>query len=117
LNSSLKPTKAMKAAFEIRRELIIEGLGAIPGFKVNRPQGAFYIFPDISDFYGKTDGGEYSINNSDDFAEYLLMKAHVATVTGAAFGAPDCIRISYAASDAQLKEAIKRIAKVVGELK
>ena len=117
LNSSLKPTEDMKAAFERRRELIIEGLGAIPGFKVNRPQGAFYIFPDVSALYGKTDGGEYTINNSDDFAEYLLMKAHVATVTGAAFGAPDCIRISYAASEDQLKEAIKRIAKVVADLK
>ncbi|PHI19833.1 aspartate aminotransferase [Lewinellaceae bacterium SD302] len=117
LNSSLAPTHEMKAAFERRRELMIEGLGKVPGFRVNRPQGAFYIFPDVSELYGKTDGGDYTINNSDDLAEYLLMKAHVATVTGAAFGAPDCLRISYAASEAELKEAIERIARVIGELK
>jgi len=117
LSTSLQPSIEMRKAFEARRELMIEGLGNIPGFKVNRPQGAFYIFPDISDLFGKTDGGEYNINNSDDLAEYLLMKAHVATVTGAAFGAPNCIRISYAASEAQLKEAIARIAKVVAELR
>lgn len=117
LTTSLAPSEAMCRAFEQRRELMIEGLGQIPGFRVNRPQGAFYIFPDVSELYGKTDGGEYSINNSDDLAEYLLMKAHVATVTGAAFGAPDCLRISYAASEAQLREAISRIARVVGELR
>ncbi|MEM9837036.1 MAG: pyridoxal phosphate-dependent aminotransferase [Bacteroidota bacterium] len=117
LNTSLQPSIEMREAFERRRELIIKGLGAIPGFKVNRPQGAFYIFPDISALYGTSDGGQYTINNSDDMAEYLLMKAHVATVTGAAFGAPNCIRISYAASEAQLEEAIARIARVVGELR
>lgn len=117
LNSSLKPTEAMKAAFERRRELVIDGLGQIPGFKVNRPQGAFYIFPDVSALYGKTDETGFTVNNSDDLAEYLLMKAYVATVSGDAFGAPDCIRISYAASEAQLTEAILRIARVVGELK
>lgn len=117
LNSSLAPTIEMRKAFEKRRELIIEGLEKIPGFRVNRPQGAFYIFPDVSALYGKTDGGDYTINNSDDLAEYLLMKAYVATVTGDAFGAPNCIRISYAASEEQLREAIARIAKVVGELK
>jgi aspartate aminotransferase len=117
LNTSLAPTVEMRKAFEKRRELIIEGLGKIPGFRVNHPQGAFYIFPDVSALFGKTDGGKYTINNSDDLAEYLLMKAYVATVTGDAFGAPNCIRISYAASEAQLREAIARIAKAVGELK
>ncbi|MEL6356602.1 MAG: pyridoxal phosphate-dependent aminotransferase [Bacteroidota bacterium] len=115
LTTSLQPTIEMREAFERRRELIIDGLSNIPGFRVNRPQGAFYIFPDVSALFG-TSNGEWSISNSDDFAEYLLMTAHVATVTGAAFGAPNCIRISYAASEAQLEEAIKRIAKVVGEL-
>lgn len=117
LNSSMAPSIEMRKAFEARRELIIDGLSQIPGFKVNRPEGAFYIFPDVSALYGKTDGGEYTINNSDDLAEYLLMKAYVATVGGSSFGAPNCIRISYAASDAQLKEAISRIAKVIAELK
>lgn len=116
LNTSLAPSFEMRKAFEARRELMIEGLSQIPGFKVNRPEGAFYIFPDVSGIFGKSDGGEYTINNSDDLAEYLLMKAHVATVTGAAFGAPNCLRISYAASDEQLKDAISRIARVVGQL-
>lgn len=116
LETSLAPSIEMRKAFEKRRELMIEGLSKINGFRVNRPEGAFYIFPDVSALFGTNDGGEYTINNSDDFAEYLLMKAHVATVTGAAFGAPNCIRISYAASEAQLTEAIRRIAEVVGQL-
>lgn len=115
LNSSLAPTEAMKAAFEKRRELIIEGLGKIPGFRVNKPQGAFYIFPDISALFGKSDG-TYTINNSDDFAEYLLQTVYVATVAGSAFGAPNCLRISYAASEEQLKAAVERIAQAVAAL-
>ncbi|MDV7402186.1 aminotransferase class I/II-fold pyridoxal phosphate-dependent enzyme, partial [Arthrospira platensis SPKY1] len=87
----------------------------IPGMKVNRPQGAFYIFPDISAYFGKQ-AGSRSINNSDDFCEYLLEEAHVAVVAGSAFGAPECFRISYAASEAELKEAIRRIAQAVERL-
>lgn len=116
LNTSLEPSLEMRKAFERRRELMIEGLGKIEGLKVNRPQGAFYIFPNVSAFFGRSNG-EFTINNSDDLAEYLLLSAHVATVTGAAFGAPDCIRISYAASDEQLREAVSRIAKALRALK
>ena len=116
LNTSLAPSEKMREAFEKRRELIIEGLGQIEGLRVNRPQGAFYIFPDVSNFYGKS-SGKYTINDSDDLAEYLLMEAHVATVGGSSFGAPNCIRISYAASEEQLTEAVSRIAKALNALK
>ncbi len=116
LNSDLGPTIAMKDAFARRRELIIEGLEKIEGLKVNRPQGAFYIFPDVSSFFGKSDG-ETKIKDADDLAEYLLVNAHVATVTGGAFGAPECLRISYAASEEQLKEAVRRITEALGRLK
>ena len=116
LNSDLTPSLEMKAAFGRRRELIIDGLEKIEGLKVNRPQGAFYIFPDVSAFFGKSDG-ETTINDADDLAEYLLLNAHVATVTGGAFGAPDCLRISYAASEEQLRTAVERIAEALGKLK
>lgn len=116
LNSSLKPTEEMCKAFEKRRELIIDGLSQIAGMKVNRPQGAFYIFPDVAAFFGKS-SGEYTINDSDDLAEYLLMNAHVATVGGSSFGAPTCIRISYAASEEQLIEAVARIKQALEALR
>ncbi len=115
LTSSLAPTHAMKEAFGRRRELIIEGLEKIEGLRVNRPQGAFYLFPDVSAFFGKS-AGEYTVNNADDMSEYLLMKAHVATVTGSAFGADECIRISYAASEEQLREAVRRITEALNAL-
>jgi aspartate aminotransferase len=108
LNSDLEPTRKMKEAFARRREIVIDGLERISGLRVNRPQGAFYIFPDVSAFFGKS-AGEYTINNADDLAEYLLLQAHVATVTGDAFGAPECLRISYAASEEQLREAVRRM--------
>ncbi|WP_090171249.1 pyridoxal phosphate-dependent aminotransferase [Neolewinella agarilytica] len=116
LNTSLKPSMDMKEAFGKRREMMIAGLEAIDGLRVNRPQGAFYIFPDVSAFFGKSNG-EFTINNSDDMAEYLLLSKYVATVTGAAFGAPDCIRISYAASEEQLQKAIERISEALTALK
>ena len=116
LNSDLGPTVAMKEAFARRRELIIEGLEKIEGLKVNRPQGAFYIFPDVSAFFGKSDG-ETNIKDADDLAEYLLLHAHVATVTGGAFGAPECLRISYAASEAALRTAVDRIGGALQRLK
>lgn len=115
LNSSLEPSMKMKEAFAHRREMMIEGLEKIDGLRVNRPQGAFYIFPDVSAFFGKS-SGEYTIKNSDDLAEYLLLEAHVATVTGAAFGAPTCLRISYAASEEQLTKAIQRIREALAKL-
>ena len=105
----------MKAAFLSRRDLMIDGLSAIPGLKVNRPMGAFYLFPDVSALFGKSNG-DRNIATAEDFAMYLLEEAHVATVGGGAFGTPECIRLSYAASEAQLKEALARISKAVAAL-
>ncbi|MBX2828461.1 MAG: pyridoxal phosphate-dependent aminotransferase [Flavobacteriaceae bacterium] len=95
-------------AFKERRKLILGLLKEIPGFKTNEPEGAFYVFPDISHYFGKTLHGK-TINNASDFALYLLEEANVATVTGQAFGDPNCIRISYAASEDHIKEAVSRI--------
>ncbi len=97
--------------FKTRRDMVLELLGEIDGFTLNVPEGAFYIFPDISSFFGKTQGR--TINNASDFSMFLLEEANVATVTGDAFGAPNCIRMSYAASEEQLREAISRIKKVL----
>jgi aspartate aminotransferase len=94
--------------FKNRRDLVLNLINDIEGFKTNTPEGAFYVFPDISSFFGKTLRGK-TITNASDFSLYLLEEALVATVTGDAFGNPDCIRISYAASQEQLIEAIKRI--------
>lgn len=98
----------MIEAFKNRRELVYNLLKEIPGFKVNKPEGAFYFFPDISAYFGKTIQG-VEIKDSDDFAMMLLEKAHVATVGGVSFGAKNCIRLSYAASEDDLVEAIRRI--------
>jgi len=98
----------MVDAFKERRGLILSLLGDIPGFKTNVPEGAFYVFPDISYYIGRTLKGQL-INSAGDFALFLLEHAGVATVTGEAFGDPDCIRISYAASESDIKEAMKRI--------
>ncbi len=105
----------MKSAFLKRRDIMIAGLSAIPGMKVNKPMGAFYLFPDVSELYG-TSVGQRHINDAEDFAMYLLEEAHVATVGGGAFGTPECIRLSYAESEAQLQEAIRRISKAVEAL-
>ena len=104
--------KYMVDEFKIRRDIVVGLLREIDGFKVNVPEGAFYVFPDISAFFGKTIDG-ITIENANDFSLFILEKANVATVTGDAFGAPNCIRMSYAASELQLREAIKRIAKVL----
>lgn len=116
LDADKAPTHAMRDAFEKRRKLIVKGLGDIPGFKVNHPEGAFYLFPDVSEYFGKS-SGEHVINNSNDFAEYLLNVAHVGTVAGAAFGVNECIRLSYAASEEQLREAVRRIREACAKLK
>jgi aspartate aminotransferase len=108
--------KIMKAAFQRRRDLICGLLKEIKGLKVPVPEGAFYVMPDISSYLGKSDG-ETKIGNSDDLALYLLDKAQVATVGGDAFGAPDCIRISYANSDNLLVEAVKRIKTALERLR
>lgn len=115
LLADMQASKDMKAAFLKRRDMMIKELSKIPGIKVNQPQGAFYIFPDISAFFGKKHANG-TINNANDFCEYLLHQAHVAVVTGDAFGAPNCFRISYAASDAQLKEAAQRMTKALTAL-
>ncbi|MGE5421068.1 MAG: pyridoxal phosphate-dependent aminotransferase [Chloroflexota bacterium] len=108
--------KIMKEAFLRRRDLVCGLLNEIRGLKVKVPQGAFYVMPDVSYYLGKTDG-TVKINTSDDLAFYLLDKAQVATVGGDSFGAPTCIRISYATSDELLVEAIKRIKAALGNLK
>ena len=102
----------MIKAFHQRRDLVLKLLAAIPGFKLNVPEGAFYVFPDISEYFGKTLRGK-TINNASDFSLYLLEEAGVATVTGEAFGDSNCIRISYAASEESLKEAIRRISEAL----
>ena len=104
--------KYMVDAFHTRRDLVVKLLKEIPGIKINVPEGAFYVFPDISSFFGKTLRGTF-INNADDLSMYLLSEANVATVTGDAFGNADCIRISYAASQDLLIEALKRIKKAL----
>ena len=98
----------MVDAFRRRRALMVEGLSQVPGFKVNQPMGAFYVFPDVSALFGKSFQGK-TLNNANDVAFYLLEEARVASVSGAAFGTPECIRLSYAAADDVLTEAVRRI--------
>lgn len=102
----------MVSAFKNRRDLVVGLVKEIPGFKLNVPEGAFYVFPDVSYYFGKTLRGKL-INNADDFSMYLLAEANVATVTGDAFGNANCIRFSYATSEALLAEAMKRIKEAV----
>ena len=102
----------MVSAFKNRRNLVVGLVKEIPGFKLNVPEGAFYVFPDVSYYFGKTLRGKL-IQNADDFSMYLLSEANVATVTGDAFGNPNCIRFSYATSEALLTEAMKRIKEAV----
>ena len=105
----------MRKAFERRRNLIVELLGEIPGLRINNPQGAFYIFPEVSAYFGKKNG-DAVIKDSHDLSMYLLEEAHVATVEGAAFCAPDYIRLSYATSDENIKEAVARIKVALAKL-
>ena len=115
-NGPLDHAYEMKEAYDRRRKLVVGKLREIPGFKVNMPDGAFYAFPDISYYFGKSDG-KTTIKDSDDFCTWLLMDAFVATVAGSGFGAPDCMRISTAAADEQLEEACERIKVAVAKLK
>ena len=110
------PVEEMRKAFERRRDLIVNLAKEVPGFEVNKPEGAFYLFPKCSYYYGKADGNN-TIKDADDLAMYLLEKAHVACVGGTSFGAPECIRMSYATSDENIVEAIKRIKEALAELK
>ncbi|WP_437398851.1 pyridoxal phosphate-dependent aminotransferase [Flagellimonas lutimaris] len=112
LEAPVSKIQFMIEKFHERRDLVLGLLGEIEGFNLNVPEGAFYVFPDISAFFGKTLNG-VTINNASDFSLYLLEHANVATVTGEAFGNPNCIRISYAASEKELKEAIARIKEVL----
>ncbi|MDX1363826.1 MAG: pyridoxal phosphate-dependent aminotransferase [Arenibacter latericius] len=112
LNAPVSSIKFMIDEFHKRRDIVLELLGEIEGFNLNVPEGAFYVFPDISSFFGKTLNGT-TINNASDFSLYLLENANVATVTGEAFGNKNCIRISYAASEKELREAIARIKAVL----
>lgn len=114
--ASQECVEEMRKAFERRRDLIVKLTKDIPGLEVNVPQGAFYLFPKCSSFFGKK-SGDTTINTSSDFALYLLEKAHVATVGGDAFGDPDCFRMSYATSDENIVEAMKRIKEALAELK
>jgi aspartate aminotransferase len=112
VDAQVSQIQYMVDEFAKRRKMIIELLNKIPGIKINRPQGAFYVFPDVSYYFGKVLSGK-KINDASDFALYLLENAHVATVTGDAFGNADCIRISYAASEKNIRIAIDRIAKAL----
>ena len=113
---SQQAVEDMRVAFERRRDLIVKLSKEIPGLEVNVPEGAFYLFPKCSSYYGKS-YGETTINNSDDLAMYLLTEAHVATVGGASFGSPECFRMSYATSDENIIEAIRRIKEALAKLK
>lgn len=111
--------ETMRQAFERRRDLIVKLAKEIPGLEVNTPQGAFYLFPKCSSYFGKkavVDGKEYVINNSTDFAMFLLEVGHVATVGGDAFGSPECFRMSYATSDENIVEALTRIKNTLAKL-
>ena len=112
-----KDLKNMVSAFKERRDLLIDLVKDIPGLKSNIPNGAFYLFPDVSYYYGKSNNGENKINNSTDLCMYLLDDAHVALVSGDAFGSPDCIRISYATSKDLIAEAVQRIKVALAKLK
>lgn len=109
------PSKEMAEAYFKRRELVMGLLKEIPGIKTHVPEGAFYFFPDVTAFFGKSAHGK-TINNADDLCLYLLEVANVSLVTGAAFGAPSCVRLSYAASEEELKDALGRMKKALGEL-
>lgn len=116
LNADPSVTFEMREAFKRRRDFVLDQLNKIEGVKINVPEGAFYVFPDISDFFGKSND-DFTVKNADDLAMYLLTEAEVATVTGSAFGNDKCIRISYAASDDDLKTAMNRIAEALNKLK
>jgi aspartate aminotransferase len=115
LNNSLDSCFEMAAAYKRRRDIVVGLINDIPGFKCPTPDGAFYVFPDISAFFGKTDGNT-TINTSEDLCLYLLNTAYVSLVTGEAFGEPNCLRLSYAASDESLREAIGRVKEACAKL-
>ena len=105
----------MKEAYLKRRAMVYELLSDIPGLKVNMPKGAFYFFPDVSAYFGKSDGNN-TIDNASELCLYLLDHARVSLVTGEAFGDPNCLRLSYAASEEDLREALSRIKEALSKL-
>ncbi|MBK9337215.1 MAG: pyridoxal phosphate-dependent aminotransferase [Lewinellaceae bacterium] len=116
LTSDLGPTKAMREAFRERRDIVLSMLEEIPGLQANHPEGAFYVFPDVRAYFGKTDGHTV-IQNADDLCDYIMSSAYVGLVSGSAFGDPNCFRLSYAASEDQLREAIERMKTALGRLR
>ncbi len=116
ITGDLKPTQEMVEQYHKRRDLVYKLLKEIPGIKANYPQGAFYFFPDVSSYYGKSDGDK-TIKNGDDFCLYMLEKGHVSLVPGGAFGEEKCVRLSYAASEKDLIEAMSRMKKALEILK
>lgn len=116
LNAGVDEPHKMTAIFNKRKDAVLKFMKDIPGLKTNIPEGAFYVFPEVSYFFGKAYDGK-TINTSNDLALYLLEKAHVATVAGDAFGSPECLRLSYATSEELMLEALKRIKKALAELK
>lgn len=116
ITGDLAPTKKMVEEYGKRREIVFQLLKEIPGVKANHPQGAFYFFPDVSFYFGKSDG-QKKINNSDDFCLWMLEKGHVSLVPGGAFGDENCVRLSYAASEKDLREALKRMKEALATLK
>ena len=115
ITGDMAPTNKMVEEYRERRDIVHNLLKEIPGVKTNYPEGAFYFFPDVSSYYGKSNG-TYTINNGDDFCMYMLEKGHVALVPGGAFGDDNCVRLSYAASEKDLKEALKRMKAALAEL-
>ncbi|MFM2207663.1 MAG: hypothetical protein RL213_1638 [Bacteroidota bacterium] len=116
LNGDMRPTQEMMEAFRHRRDLVLRLMKDIPGIKLNMPEGAFYVFADISSFLGKSDGNT-PVRTAEDLCMYLLNTAHVSLVTGEAFGDPNCFRMSYATSEDKLTEAVRRIREALSRLR
>jgi aspartate aminotransferase len=116
ITGDIQPTNKMVDEYKKRREIVYQLLKEIPGINTNLPQGAFYFFPDVSSYFGKSDG-KTTVKNADDFAMFMLETAHVSMVSGAAFGDEKCVRLSYAASEKDLREAMKRMKDTLATLK
>ena len=115
LTEDMKPTEEMSAEFTRRKKRVLELVGEIPGIKCSDPEGAFYIFPDMSSYFGKSDG-QHTINNSADLCMYILNNAHVSSVMGAAFGEPNCVRFSFANSLPNIERGWARIKDALSKL-
>ena len=115
ITSDLGPTRAMAAEYLERRQMVFDLLNQIPGVKTIMPSGAFYFLPDVSSYFGKS-YDKWQVNDASDFCIYLLEYANVSLVTGQAFGVPECVRLSYAASRDNLQEALKRITEALAKL-